>query len=104
MSEIFCPSSQKPGSFELVKEPCTNVQCVWWKTGCSASLEVQEQYSQFLDRDPMPNCPDQEDCRWHQDAVKRGDPGCTVRRLGMVCEHAGGEWNTFEIGLPEDWE
>jgi hypothetical protein len=39
---------------------------------------------------------------WNLTAVARGDVGCVVRRLGMLCEHQGGEWNTFQMAEPDD--
>jgi hypothetical protein len=45
-----------------------------------------------------------ERCRWHVDAVSRGLDHCVVRRLGEICEHQGGQWNTFDMAPPEEWD
>lgn len=45
----------------------------------------------------MPPCALEKTCTWNVDAIERGEPGCVVRRLGLLCEHQGGEWNTWDM-------
>lgn len=85
--------------FRLVSEPCTRAACTWWKDGdCTAQRTVVEEYGRFMDVDPVAaQCPKAEACTWH-----RHGP-CAVRRLGMLCEHVGGEWNTFQMAPASEW-
>lgn len=50
----------------------------------------------------MPECPSAAQCRWNIDALKRGEPGCFVRRLGVLCEHQGGELAVFNTFMGAD--
>lgn len=50
-----------------------------------------------------PPCPLADSCRWNIDAIAAGKPACGVRMLGLICEHQGGEWNTFEMAPFEEW-
>lgn len=101
--KTLCPSVQKV--MELTTEPCTMGACTWWKKNwCSARLETFEAAAKLLAKPvKIPSCPIAADCRWNQDAVKEGKRACEVRLLGMLCEHQGGEWNTFDIAF-DDWD
>lgn len=49
-------------------------------------------------------CPKADACRWNQDAIAAGVKQCLPGRLGMLCEHVGGEWNnTFDMAEPSEW-
>jgi len=101
---IQCPSVGA-GSLSLSHEACDGSACAWWEDGCGARVLTENQYSAFLDKKPLaPDCPIASMCRWHVEAVASGLQACLVRRLGMLCEHQGGEWNTFEMAAPEEWE
>ncbi len=107
---ILCPSNDGPppgdpnGDRTFHTSGCKPT-CTFWKKGCQAGLESTEMYQQWYTtkRDEnMPACPIASTCRWNIDAVKRGEAGCLVRRLGLICEHQGGEWNTFQMAEPDD--
>lgn len=106
---VLCPSVQdpsRPNSY-FTTAPCEGRTCSFWKKGgCSAGAEIRDSYERHLDKEVLPDCPkaDAAVCRWHADAVERGEPACPVRRLGMVCEHAGGEWVTWDMVGPDDWD
>ena len=97
---IQCPSVSE--SFELAHEPCSGAACSWWENGCSARRTVESEYLQH-ETTLAPECPLAPRCRWHLDALAGGQVGCVVRRLGMLCEHQGGEWNTFEMAPASEW-
>lgn len=92
-------------NLQLTHEPCTHKACVFWKQDrCSAAIDTEEAYAAVLDRDPDPgDCSLAPSCRWHVQAVNNGQTKCVVRRLGMLCEHQGGDWNTFGMASPEEW-
>lgn len=100
---IQCPSLEDDMVFK--HENCTQKACALWDDGrCTAADDTQEAYAALLDRFPDPGaCPLAERCRWHLQAVEQGDSKCLVRRLGELCEHQGGEWNTFEMAPPDEW-
>jgi hypothetical protein len=94
---LVCPSVGSVA--EMISEPCTRAACDWWKNGrCSAHTSVVEEYAHYLDKIPLaPACPKASACTWH-----RSGP-CAVRRLGMLCEHEGGEWNTWQMAPAAEW-
>jgi hypothetical protein len=98
-----CPSVG--GLDVFYHEGCTKCQ-VWWKSGaCSAQQATAEVYSAHLDRHGAPPpCALSDRCRWHLDAVRASSGVCVVRRLGEVCEHQGGIWNTFDVAPPDEWD
>jgi hypothetical protein len=99
---IQCPSVGS-ATDELEHVDCSGNACTWWKNGgCSARVETEEV---FLVKETKlaAECPLASRCRWHIDAVAEGKVGCVIRRLGMLCEHQGGEWNTFQMAPPEEW-
>ncbi len=104
---LLCPSNAGGGKGFHMK-PCEEAPCAWWAEGaCSASLDLEKDYEHRMlplrtDR-TMPPCKRTEQCRWHIEAVNRGHMACPPRRLGEVCEHQGGEWNTFDM-MPADDE
>lgn len=101
MIKVFCPSVSN-GASEFTTEPCQRSACRWWKNGCTAQELERKRYAKVPAQSPAPPCPKADGCRWHLDALKRGKL-CLPRQLGMLCEHAGGEWNTFDMAEPEDW-
>jgi hypothetical protein len=90
--------------------PCSGKACGWWSkvtNRCTAGEELssEELYGRWFtaERDAkMPPCPIADRCTWNVDAIKRGEPGCGVRRLGLVCEHQGGEWRTWDMAEADD--
>lgn len=100
---LVCPSNEGPKSLGLTSEPCTRAACTWWKDGCTAGAQTTKDYARWF-KGELPACPIAEQCTWNVDAVKRGEPGCAPRRLGLLCEHQGGEWNTFDMADPDDEE
>ncbi len=108
--KLLCPSiddPSKPVGKTFTSEPCEGRTCFWWvpRVGCSANLQIRDSYAKHLDKVPLPDCPKATSgaCRWHSEAMKRGEPACPVRRLGSVCEHAGGDWATWDMASPEEW-
>lgn len=97
---LQCPSVGDESLFEHTD--CSGKACSWWKNGCSARVETEEAYL-VHETVLAPECPLALRCRWHTDAVAEGKTGCVVRRLGMLCEHQGGEWNTFQMAPPDEW-
>jgi len=72
---------------------------------CDAGHELAEMHAGNFTpaRDAaLPACPIADRCAWDVGARDRGEPGCTVRRLGMLCEHQGGEWSTWMMADPDD--
>jgi hypothetical protein len=103
---LLCPSVEDFSRRQpFTTAPCEESRCTFWACGCTAGLEIAELYAVHLDKHPLPDCHKARPnvCRWHSDAMNRKDPGCPVRRLGMVCAHAGGEWETFQMVPPEEW-
>ena len=87
-------------------EPCTGAKCSWWEQGgCTAGTNVSNDYRRWFKPDSeVPPCPVAAQCMWNVQALKRGEPACGVRRLGLLCEHQGGIWNTFDMAPPDDVE
>jgi hypothetical protein len=86
--------------------PCEGKSCYWHQDGaCSAGAAVTRDYGKWVKPETvLPSCPLADRCAWNVEAVKRGEPACGVRRLGMICEHQGGDWNTFQMADPNDAE
>lgn len=84
--KVQCPSVEIP-EVGFVHEPCTMRQCVWWEDRCTAADTI-----------PVGNltrrkrCALAKSCRWMQQAT---DGLCPPMKLGEVCEHQGGTYNTF---------
>jgi hypothetical protein len=99
---ILCPSIENEvGHFGT--EPCNSTACSWWKKGCTAEGTVLKIYGAHIQPLPASPCPIQSQCRWFLEATRRGHISCGVQQLGMICEHQGGEWNTFEMAPPDEW-
>jgi hypothetical protein len=108
---LLCPSNHDPHlpyGQQFHHEKCTRKACFYWKNNqCSAGNELMdwhEEEGNFANRTnkKLPNCPISSVCTWNVSAVARGEPGCVVRRLGLLCEHQGGDWATWEVALPDD--
>lgn len=86
--------------------PCTGKKCTWFEKGaCSAGTKLSDEYRRWFKPDSeIPPCPIAERCTWNVEAVARNEPACGVRRLGMICEHQGGEWNTWQMAEASDVE
>lgn len=107
---LVCPSNTE-GVSHFYHQPCVQKGCIFWGAtrlgkGCTAGQDTSDAYRhRFVDK-PLPPCPLSESCTWNVDAVRRGEPGCGPRRLGLICEHQpGGDeaiWNTFDIAPPDD--
>lgn len=81
--------------------------CVYWKKNrCTARLEIREDAAKLLAKPVtlIPRCPIADTCRWNIEAKRDGHMACEVRLLGMLCEHQGGEWNTFDMAPFDEWE
>jgi hypothetical protein len=107
LSVIQCPSVDDPArDFEkrFGHEPCAGQRCVFWNKRCGAADEIEVSYGSLLGRFPLaPECALSNRCRWHIQAIRDGKPGCLVRRLGELCQHQGGDWNTFEMAPADEW-
>lgn len=109
---MLCPSNLGgEDGFTLYTTPCEGKTCVWWGrqstgiVGCTAGEKEGNDYARWFNakRDAsMPECPSAAQCRWNIDALKRGEPGCFVRRLGVLCEHQGGELAVFNTFMGAD--
>lgn len=109
---VICPSNLGgDDGFTLYTTPCEGRSCIWWgrqstgQIGCTAGEREAKPYKQWFTtiRDAnLPACPAAKHCRWNTDAVNRGEPGCAPRRLGLICEHQGGVWNTFDMADFDD--
>lgn len=100
-AKIFCPSVSNGARF--MTEPCQRSKCQWWRNGCRAQETERKRYAVVPPQPPAPPCPKAAACRWALDAAKKGLL-CLPRSLGMLCEHAGGEWNTFDMADPSEWD
>jgi hypothetical protein len=84
---IQCPSVSDGATF--FHEPCTSGACHWWGGRCTA-------------RDTVPlgrlkkklSCPLATKCRWGLEAP---DGLCPPMTYGTLCEHQGGDFNTFDF-------
>lgn len=99
---IQCPSVGA-ASTQLEHEDCSGSECPWWEGGCTARTQTEADYL-IHETTLAQECPLATRCRWHIEAMREGHVGCVVRRLGMLCEHQGGEWNTFQMADPDEWE
>lgn len=108
--KLVCPSNEDL-DYTFFSEGCKQGVCTFWGDtgsgvkGCTAGIDLRDGFGRWLspERDAkMPSCPLEGTCTWNVNAVARGEPGCVPRRLGMVCEHQGGEWNTFQMADPDD--
>jgi hypothetical protein len=103
---LVCASNGDYSTFYT--EPCQRAACHYWskeQRACTAGQGTAEVFSRWFTpaRDvALPACPIEPTCAWNVAAVQAGDPGCVVRRLGMLCEHQGGDWNTFDVAEPDD--
>ena len=103
---LLCASVLSSYEKGLETYPCEGKSCVFWREGdCGAGLDMADEYRRWFKPDSeIPPCPIADSCRWNQGALKRGEPACGVRRLGLLCEHQGGVWNTFDMAPPDDEE
>lgn len=82
----------------MYHEPCNGPECMWWKGGgCSAQATVVPLLK--ISRQKPKTCDIALSCRWHMDAVRSGESACVVRRSGDLCQHQGGEYNTFDLEI-----
>ncbi|HET9063755.1 MAG TPA: hypothetical protein VFO62_10740 [Candidatus Binatia bacterium] len=88
MSEaIHCPSI---GSVtEFTHEPCARAGCSWWSDRCTAADTIP--VGRLRRRKP---CGLATRCRW---ALQVADGVCPPMKLGEICEHQGGAFNTFML-------
>lgn len=83
-----CPSVQVPG-VGLVHEKCEGGSCTWWEKKCTA-----------VDTIPLGNLTKKlryklaPQCRW---ARQSKDGVCPPMTHGTLCEHQGGDFNTFDF-------
>lgn len=90
---LRCPSVGTQAA--MVHEPCQGAACSWWESECKAQESVAPLLK--ISRKPPRPCNLAPRCRWHFDATQRGETACAVRRSGDLCEHQGGEYNTFHL-------
>ena len=85
--KIQCPSVLI-GLSTFVHEPCLGRACTaWWEAGrCSAADTIPVGRLRRRLR-----CGLVASCRW---SLQASDGGCPPMRLGEVCEHQGGTFNT----------
>lgn len=100
-----CPSVSR-GAADFTHEPCSMAPCTYWKGHCTARLEIREDAAKLLAKPvkKIPPCAIADVCRWNVEAKRDGHMACEIRLLGMVCEHQGGEWNTFEMAPFDEWD
>ena len=99
---IQCPSVGAVSSF--THSDCNGSRCEWWEHGkCGARILTERQFAEKMKALPPP-CGLASSCRWDIEALAEGRAACAVRLMGMICEHQGGEWNTFNMADPMDWE
>jgi hypothetical protein len=87
--KIQCPSVG--GVTQLTHEPCTQCHAWWGKLAkrCTAPETI-----------PVGNltkkihCPLARVCRW---AIQSPDGVCVPMTYGTLCEHQGGDFNTFDF-------
>jgi hypothetical protein len=86
--KIQCPSVAI-GAAMFTHEPCTSRACTWWdkeKDLCSAASTIpvgRLKRRKKCDLAPV--------CRW---ALQSPNGVCPPMKLGEVCEHQGGTFNT----------
>jgi hypothetical protein len=86
--KVECPSVQVP-DVGFIHEPCTRARCTWWNERCTA-------------KDTVPigrlrrriKCALASRCRW---ALESSRGICPPMTHGTVCEHQGGDFNTFDF-------
>lgn len=101
---FHCPSVST-GASVFTHEPCSMKACTYWKGRCTARLDIREDAAKLAKPvKRIPKCALADICRWNMEAKRDGHMACEVRLLGMVCEHQGGEWNTFEMAPYEEWD
>lgn len=107
---IVCPSVDDPAKDleeRFTYEACGHKKCVFWKGRCEAEIELAEEYAEHTSRRQqkgleMPVCDLAPRCRWHVQSLKEGRAGCVPRQLGMLCQHQGGEWMTFDMAPADE--
>lgn len=87
---VLCPSVGDLVHMET--RPCTAQACDWWKDGCTAQDSVRVAFAEYAVKDVGPPCPLEKTCRW---AIDAGDKPCAPRSFGTLCQHQGGEYNTW---------
>lgn len=86
--KVQCPSVSI-GVSTFTHEPCTMNKCVWWDGRCSAADTVPVGRLRRRKR-----CGLVMSCRW---MLQAKDGLCPPMRLGEICEHQGGTFNTFML-------
>jgi hypothetical protein len=86
-----CPSVVE-GAGVFTHEDCQTTQCYWWEKRCTAvdtipvaTLMHNRQRKKRLD------CALASHCRWMLQSI---DGLCPPMKMGEVCEHQGGTYNT----------
>ena len=84
---IQCPSV---GSVvELTHEPCIRAACSWWRGRCTADDTIPVGRLTRRKR-----CALAKRCRW---SLQAAGGICPPMKLGEICEHQGGTFNTFAL-------
>lgn len=92
---VQCPSVQCPSvgsAMAMTHEPCVRAACTWWEGAadrCSAADTIP--VGRLRRRR---TCDLASTCRW---MLQSADGLCPPMRLGEICEHQGGTFNTFML-------
>lgn len=90
---VLCPSVGDLVHMET--RPCTAQACDWWKDGCTAQDSVRVAFAEYAVKQSVatkvPVCPLEKTCRWALDA----GGACAPKSFGTLCQHQGGEYNTW---------
>lgn len=82
---VQCPSVGSASMF--THEPCARAACTWWDDRCTAADTIPVGRLRRRKR-----CGLAKECRW---ALQASDGVCPPMKLGEICEHQGGTFNTF---------
>ena len=91
--KVQCPSVSI-GVSTFVHEPCVEKRCSWWDGRCTAAVTIpvgdllRKRHCRLATR-----------CRWMLQAL---DGVCPPMKLGEICEHQGGTFNTFFLEADAD--
>lgn len=87
---IQCPSVGSVAM--LTHEPCARAACSWWSDRCTAADTIPVGRLHRRKR-----CGLAKECRW---SLQAQDGICPPMKLGEICEHQGGTFNTFMFEEP----
>lgn len=89
--KLQCPSVVE-GASRFVHENCQTAACHWWAKRCTAADTIPvAELMRGRPRKKQLFCALASRCRWMVQAV---DGLCPPMKMGEVCEHQGGTYNT----------